>query len=286
MVTRQLRRPLASVAFALLAAAGGAPVAAQQDICRPPTDSHEARAFAILSVPIAFTGSSAPGAAHGMSLGLEVASLPTVDHTTATPTSCRPDKTTPENAHPIAGIIRPRLTVAVAGFLLEASWIPPIALNAVKANLVGLAVSHSFHLANNWYIGARAHAVIGSLHAPITCDDRAIEDPASICHRGTRSDDRWRPGVFGSEVVVGKGSAKFSPYFGFGHTLLRPRFQVNFTDVAGLTDRRQVQVNLQRLALFGGVTLAARRSTVTAEAYATQGDAVTARLVVRTTMVR
>lgn len=286
MEAPQRRRPLASVALALIAAAGVAPLAAQQDICRPPTDSHEAKSFAILSVPIAFTGSQAPEAAQGVSLGLEVASLPRVDRTTATPTSCRPDKTTPENTHPIAGIIRPRLTLAVAGFLFEASWIPPIALNAVKANLVGLAVARPFHLANNWSLGVRVHGVLGSLHAPITCDDRAIADPASICYRGTRSDDRWRPGLFGAEVVVGKGGATLRPHFGVGYTLLRPRFQVNFTNAAGVTDRRQVHVDLQRVALFGGVTLMARRSTVTAEAYATPGDAVTARLVVRTQLVR
>lgn len=260
---------------------GAAPLAAQQDICLPSRDSHEAKTFAILSVPIAFTGARAPAPARGISIGLEAATLPVVDSVTATPSTCRPDKRS-ENTHPIAGILRPRLTVAAAGFVFEASWVPPVRVNGVRANLVGLAVARPIRLRDGLFLGVRAHAVLGSLDGPITCDDRAIADPTSECFRGTRSDDTWRPGVFGGEVVIGAGRKSIRPHLGVGYTFLRPRFQVNFTNAQGSTDRRQVNVDLQRVALFGGVTWRSGRSSVSAEAYSTPADAVTARIVVRT----
>lgn len=271
---------------ALLALAGIAPaLPAQQGLCLPAKDSHEANTFAILSVPVAFTGSRAPAAAHGVSVGVEFASLPTVDPTNATSTTCRPGKG-PENAHPIAGIVRPRVTVAGHGFVLEASWIPPVTVNEVSANLVGLAIARPFALAPGWYLGLRAHAVFGSLHAPVTCNDAALRDATSECFGGTRSNDRWQPGVFGVEAVVGAGRARIRPYLGVGYTMLKPRFRVDFTNAAGSTDNTQVNVDLARVALFGGVMWRVGHSSITAEAYATPADAVTARLVVRTLVVR
>ncbi len=277
-----LRATLTSI-FALVLTVVALP--AQTTVCVPATDSHEANTFAILSVPVAFTGSRAPAAAHGISLGVEVASLPTVDATDATPTSCRPGKG-PENAHPIAAIVRPRLAVAVHGFVFEASWIPPVTVNEVKANLLGLAVARPFALAPGIYLGLRLHAVFGSLNAPVTCDDAALRDPSSECFGGTRSNDSWQPGVFGAEAVVGAGRGKIRPYAGVGYTMLRPRFQVDFTNAAGSTDNTQVDVNLTRVALFGGVMWQVGRSSITAEAYSTPADAVTARLVVRTLLSR
>lgn len=279
-----MRQPTLMLSLlALVAAAGALP--AQTGLCLPATDSHEANTFAILSVPLAFTGARAPAVGRGVAIGLELATLPAVSAADATPTTCRPGKG-PENARPIAGIVRPRIAVAVHGFLFEASWIPPVVVNQVKANLVGLAIAHPFALAPGWVLGVRAHAVFGSLHAPVTCNDAALRDVTSECFGGTRSDDRWQPGVFGAEGVVGAGRGNIRPYLGVGYTVLRPRFQVDFTNAAGSTDRTQVNVDLQRVAVFGGVNLRMGRSSITAEAYSTPVDAVTARLVVRTLVAR
>ncbi len=269
----------------LLVSAAAVRLGAQQDICTPSPNSHEAKTFAILSVPIAFTGARAPAVAHGVSFGIELASLPAIDSVTALPTVCRPDKKS-ENVHPIAGIIRPRLAVAVGGFLLEASWIPPITVNQVSASLVGLAIARPFRLADGLYLGLRAHTVVGSLHGPITCDAKAVADATSECYHGTLSDDRWHPGLIGAEAVIGAGRGNIRPHLGVGYTVMHPRFQVNFTNAQGSHDQRQVNVDLHRVALFGGVTLRVKQTSLTAEAYATPEDAVTARLVVRTLLLR
>ena len=277
--------PRAAALCGLVAIISVSPLHAQTDVCSPSPDSHEAKTFAILSVPIAFTGARAPAAAHGISFGIELATLPSVDSITALPTTCRPDKKS-ENVHPIAGIVRPRLAVAVHGFVLEASWIPPVMVNQVSASLVGLAIARPFRLADGVYLGVRAHVVLGSLHGPITCDAKAIADATSECYHGTLSDDRWHPGLFGAEAVVAVGKGNIRPHLGVGYTVMHPRFQVNFTNAQGSHDQRQVNVDLNRMAVFGGVSVRMKQTSLTAEAYATPEDAVTARLVVRTLLLR
>lgn len=259
-------------------------LAAQAD-CFPSKNSNEAKTFAILSVPIAFTGARAPmKAPRGVSIGVEVANLPSVNRATATPTVCRPGKG-PESTDPTPVVVRPRLSLAVQGFLVEASWIPPVRVSGVKANLVSLAIARPFALSAHWTLGIRAEGVLGALHAPIVCDAEALRDPTSECAGGTLSDDRWQPGVFGLEAVVG-GGGKVRPHFGVGYSRLRSRFQVNFTNAQGETDTRRVEVDLNRAALFGGMTVPLGTLRLTGEAYATVGDAIIGRLVVRAPLVR
>ncbi len=274
--TCRSRAVLASLA---LLTAPLSPILAQ-GICLPGSGSHEALTLAALSVPIAFTAASVPGAPSGVSVGIEVADLPKVSSTLATPTTCRPDKG-PENAHPIAGFVRPRLAIAAAGIVLEVSWVPPVTVHQVHANLFGVAVGRVLPLSSSSSLGLRADAVFGSLHAPVTCDDAALADPGSECYGGVRSDDSWRPGIYGVEASVGRDRSWLRPYAGVGFNLLRPRFQVDFTNAAGETDRTRVEVNMTRVALFAGVSAPFGRLVGTAELYATLSDAVAGRVVLR-----
>jgi hypothetical protein len=260
-------------------------VSAQIDICVPSTHSHEANAFGVISVPFAFSAATAPAMAAAPSLGVEIASLPTVSRTDATPTACRPGKG-PENTNPIPVLVRPRLTWSWHGVVAEVSWIPPVRVDQVKADLVGVALAHVHRLDRTWAVSLRAEGVFGSLRAPVTCDDAAIRDPASDCYGGTRSDDRWQPNILGVETAVGRRIGVVQPYAGVGYSRLRPRFEVNFTDAADSTDHRRIEVNLVRIAVFAGITVRLDRATISAEAYATPADAVAARVVVRTLLVR
>ncbi|HEX3927454.1 MAG TPA: hypothetical protein VHW65_05615 [Gemmatimonadales bacterium] len=257
---------------------------AAQGLCEPPTNSREANTFAILSTPVTFTGAIAPGPVHGVTIGLEAANLPYVDRADATPTVCQPGKG-PENTNPIPGFVRPRVAVAVDGFLLEGSWIPPVTVSQVKANLFGFGIERPFALGNDWYLGLRADAVAGHVNAPVVCDDAARNDPSSECYRGGRSNDEWQPGLLGFEGTLSTGKGRFRPYVGAGYTALRPRLQVNFINAQGVNDGTLVSVNLSRAAFFGGVTWMMSRSSVTAEAYST-GDALAGRLVLRTALGR
>lgn len=270
-----------------LALGFGAPAAAQGvGDCFPAKNSNEARTMAIFEVPLAFTGAAAPArqTAGKWQVGLEVSSVPNVDPATATPTFCRPDKG-PENTDLLFAMPRPRVALALpAGFVLEASWTPPIRVAEVKAHLFGFALARHTPLgAQDAVLSLRVHGSIGEIQAPVTCPDEALEDATSACYQGTRSDDSFRPNAFGVEAAVGWRLGKsFRPYLGAGFNRLLPRFRVNFVDQFGEPDRRRVEVDLSRGALFGGVSWQATRALdLTGELYAVPADALSVRVVGR-----
>lgn len=270
------------VPLTLALSLGAMPLLAQGN-CFPSTSSNEADLFAHFSVPLAFSPAQSPWAylPGTIQLGIEGALLPDASDEIATPTTCRPGKG-PENVNILPGLIRPRVAFALTdGILLEVSWIPPVRVNGVKANLWGFAVSRTVPInpKGGTFFG-RVHATIGSIHAPYTCPDEALQDPLSECFQGTRSDDRYSPNIFGIEMGFGFPliGGKLRTYAGGGYNILHPRFQVNFTNAVDSTDRRKVEVNLSRWVVFGGVTLAASRSlSLSGEVYSSPADVVTAR---------
>ena len=267
-----------------LAAASPAAAAAQRT-CLPGPGSNEAKTLAMFAVPLAFSRGSAPSLFAGFQAGLELASLPGVDEATATATICEPGKG-PENTDLLFALPRPRIGLPLPlGLALQASWVPPVRVKGVKANLLGLSVEKAFGRLDGLVAAIRAHATLGSVSAPVTCDDDALEDPASECFGGSRSDDRLRPNIMGVDVAVGGPllGGRLRPYGGVGFNRLRPRFQVRFTNRLGDLDRTRVEVDLDRLVLFGGATWQATgRVGITTELYGAPADALTARVLVRT----
>jgi hypothetical protein len=274
------------LAVLLLALATGWPTSgAAQGDCFPGPKSNEAKTLAIFAVPLAFSRGSAPDLFPGFKAGLELAYLPKVSDAVATPTICRPGKG-PEHTNLLFAIPRPRIGMPLPlGLTLQASWVPPVRVNGVKANLFGISVEKAFGRLDGLVAAIRAHATFGSISAPITCDDHALNDPTSECFGGTRSDDRLRPNILGLDLAVGGSLAagRLRPYGGAGYNSLKPRFQVNFTNRFGELDHRRVEVDLDRLVIFGGATWQVReRLGLTAELYAVPADAVTGRIIVRT----
>jgi hypothetical protein len=260
---------------------------AAQYVCRPGAESNEARTLAIFAVPLAFGPGAPPGGQTGITLGLEATRMPSVDPATATPTICRPGKG-PENTDLLPALARPRIGVPLPlGLALEASWVPPIRVNGVKANLIGLALAKHLGNADGFAAAIRAHATFGSVRAPVTCDRKALADPTSECFHGTVSDDRLSPNIVGLDVSVGWAMARgrLRPYIGSGYSRLMPRFEVNFTNQFGDVDRTHVDVTLDRIAFFGGAAWQfSEHLAVTGEIYAVAADAATGRLVIRRTL--
>ena len=266
--------------ISLLLRAGRAPA---QGTCTPPTDSHEAQMFAAYSVPLAYafgeaSGALRPGEVHLM---LEVTYLPEIAEDIRTPTICRPGKGS-ENTHFLSAYPRPRVAIGLPSrFRLEASWIPPVRLNEVESNLVGLSVDRSFPVgAGGAELVVRGHGTFGVISAPITCDDEDLADPSSECFQGTKSDDHYHPNIFGVEAIYSWPLGRVRPFMGAGANILHPRLQVNFTNSAGSTDSTRVAVNMTRGALLAGATWAATGGFgLTGEIYSSPGDAVTGRVV-------
>ena len=255
-----------------------------QGDCFTPKDSHEAQVFGIFSVPFAFApaGAPAPLPQWHLRVGIETSYLPNIDDSTATPTVCRPGKG-PENMDFGPLLPRPRLSLGLpSGFVLEASFIPPVKVKGAEPKVVGVALGKRFQL-RNMTIGIRAHATAGVVHAPITCDDDALKDPISECFNGTRSNDEFHPNIFGADASVGwsLGGGRFQPYLGAGYNLLHPRFRVNFTNQFGQVDRRRVEVDLNRAVLFAGASwFPGSRFGVSGQIYSAPTDAVTGRVAV------
>ncbi|HXI19902.1 MAG TPA: hypothetical protein VNH46_02380 [Gemmatimonadales bacterium] len=263
---------------------GAGPRLLAQSVCRPPADSHEARTLGIVSVPLVFSAVGPPEVLPGFTLGLEAAYVPRVDRTTATPTICRPGKG-PEHTNLLPLLPRPRLGLPLPlGLALQASWVPPVRISGVKANLFGFSLARTFGHLDGATVAVRAHATLGSIHAPVTCDDAALGDPVSECFRGTRSDDRYSPNILGADIGLGwpMAGGRLRPFVGGGYNHLAPRFQVNFTNQFGAVDRTRVEVNLDRAAFFGGASWQlSDRLGAAGEVYVVPADAVTWRLVVR-----
>jgi hypothetical protein len=252
--------------------------------CFPSKSSNEAQLFAALSVPLAYSTAESPRMARPgeVRVGLEGTYLPNIDAETRTPRTCRPGKG-PENANLLSVLPRPRVSVGFpGGLMLQASWVPPIPLNGVRANLVGLSLQRAFPLAERApLLTLRAHGAFGGIRAPITCNDAALQDPASVCYQGTRSDDRYHPNIFGFEGALSwsLGDGRVRPFVGGGLNVLHPRFQVNFADQFGVTDNRKVEVDLTRGVLFGGLTWTPREGLgLSGQIYGAPGDAVTGRV--------
>lgn len=253
-------------------------MAGAQDDCFPSSDSHEAQTFAILSAPLAFSG--AGGGSQGIGLGFEMTVIPMVPGTIATPTTCRPGKG-PENTNPVVGFGRLRAGLAIGQWRIDAGWIPPVPINGVRSNLVGIGIARMFALGARWNVTPRLHALVGRVRGPFTCDAEALEEATSECFGGTVSNDRWDPNIMGIEAAVARRGGRVVPHLGLGWSSLWPRFQVDFTNSLGDVDRRRVEVDLQRVAAFGGMTVAAGSLRITGEGYYTFSDRVVARVVAR-----
>jgi hypothetical protein len=286
----------ASVAGLVLLPALLARLAAAQQViddeCLPGKRSNEARTMASFDVPLAFSSAAAPvrSPSGRVRVGVELSYLPNVDPAIATPTICRPDKHGPENTDLLFAAPRPRISVALpGGFAVEASWIPPIRMSDVKANVIGVAVARSTPLGKRGAVlELRAHGSFGTVKAPITCDDTALQDAGSPCYQGTRSNDTFKPNVMGVAAALGwsVGHA-IRPYAGAGYNHLAPRFQVNFTNQFDVIDRRRVRVDLDRGVLFAGASWTpGRRLELSGELYSAPVDAVTARVMARVRLGR
>ena len=260
---------------------------AQQGDCFPAKDSHEARLFGHFAVPLAFGPAAAPmrPAPWSITVGLEGSYLPKPSDEIATPTVCRPGKG-PENTDFGPVLPRPRVSLGLpGGFLFEAGWIPPLTrIKGAKANLVSVALGRVFQLGSGGMVlGLRAQVTAGVIHAPIVCNDEALQDPVSECFNGTKSDDTYKPNTFGLDGSLGwsLGGGRLRPFLGGGYSLLHPRFQVHFKNQFGQLDQRKVEVDLNRGVLFAGASwFPSPRFSLTGEIYSAPTDLVTGRVIV------
>lgn len=274
--------------IALALAATARPLTAQGTDCtlgHLPNSSNEAEIFRIRGVSTVFARDASPmnlrpGA---MIFAFEGSSLPSIDAATATPSYCRSGKPA-EHVNIFPVLPRPRMIFGLADeFTAEVSWVPPLRVNGVKADLLGLALARTVPMGKG-LVSLRGNATFGEIRAAITCTKAQIADPAgpSECAGAAKpSDDHFKPNGFGLDMTYGwpVGGGRLRPYFGAGVNWLRSRFQVDATDSTGFHYDQKVEGNYTRLALFGGATwIPAPRWGFTGELYADPGTTWVGRL--------
>lgn len=259
--------------------------AATAQVCKPGADTHEAKLLAFFAAPIAFSpsGMAAPMAAGEVRLGFDVTYVPSPKKEITSPEVCYTSAKT-ENTELSPVFPRPRISVGLgAGFALEASYLPPITVMDATPNLFAVALGYGRRIGTGGtHALVRAHATVGEVKGPITCSPDVIQNSNStgVCYANEPSEDTYKPSMVGLEGAIGfGGGSRLRTYVGAGVTSLMPRFAVGFTDLLNNVDTTRVEVDLTRVAVFGGAAWQLNsRVSLTTELYSVPQDVTTIRL--------
>jgi hypothetical protein len=75
-----------------------------------------------------------------------------------------------EDLNRAPAVARPRVRVALpARFALEGAWLPPVAIDGARANLLSLALARPLLERYRWRLGLRVAATTGTLQGDFTC---------------------------------------------------------------------------------------------------------------------
>ena len=228
--------------------------------CLPGEDSNEAKLLAHYAAPITFATQTGPAFTTGrVSVGGDLTYIPQPDPALERTGLCFMPKKESTRLSPV--FPRPRLVLRLPlGIAVEVSYLPPVKVSGATANLASGALSLARPLLK---VGGapvlaivRAHATRGYVNGAITCGTNALQqvDATAACYGRQVSHDTFRPNMQGVDASLGRGfdDGRLDLYAGGGITWLAPRFRVGFTDATGYVDRTRVEVDLRRVAFFGG----------------------------------
>jgi hypothetical protein len=196
----------------------------------------------------------------------------------------------PESTNLAPLFVRPRLAVRLpAGIGLEASWIPPVRVFDVRANLIAGAVSRSFAPTPRTRITPRASFLSGRVEGAITCNRETARNRGSalatyfafVCH-GNNSRDFFEPGHVSAELLVSRlfASGRWEPYLSAGARGERTRFDIGVIRPDGSRDRDNPVLEVRSTRGYGtaGTSWRSARGTRFAtELYYAPGSALTVR---------
>jgi len=278
-----MRAALTLGLIAVVMPAGGL---AAQSLCKPPASSNEARLLAYFAAPLAFAAAPEVGILARWQLAIvgELTAVPNAPASISRSTGvCGFSKSENSGLSPV--FPRPRVALGVgAGFVVEASWLPPITVADATPHIGAVALSWSpvgLSLPSGATLTVRAHGTIGGVDGPVTCPRNALQllTASEPCYGSEPSDDTYDPDVRGLEVVVARREGTLHWYAGLGANSVAARFRVNFTDDRGFVDNNRVEINMTRAVIIGGaVWNVSEALALTGQLYSVQQDATTGRL--------
>lgn len=276
----------AAMALGLIAVVMPAGGLVAQSLCKPPDSSNEARLLAYFASPLAFAAAPEVGvlARWQMSIVGELTAVPTAPAAISRSTgACGFSKSENSGLSPV--FPRPRVALGVgAGFVVEASWLPPVTVADATPHIGAVALSWSpvgMTMPFGTALTIRAHATIGGVDGPVTCprNELQLADVNQPCYGSQPSDDTYDPNVRGLEAVVARRQGRLHWYAGLGANAVSARFLVNFTDDRGFLDNNRVEISMTRAVIIGGaVWNVGEALALTGQLYSVQQDATTGRL--------
>jgi hypothetical protein len=196
----------------------------------------------------------------------------------------------PESTNLAPVFPRPRLTYALTDRLaIEGSWLPPVEVFDVKANVVSLALSWTSAVRGSLRFSPRVAGMLGSVEGSITCfEELGSGSPdlalyyGTICY-GRESRDDFQPRHALAELMIGweREETRFVPYAGLGARGDWTKFDIGVIRPDGSVEPDHPILELRTVRPYGvlGATLrAASRARATAELLYAPGSIVTVRL--------
>ena len=216
---------------------------------------------------------------------IELSYLPHLSAEQRTTGSDKPEAT---NLAPV--FARPRVAVRLpAGFIAEGSWIPPVRVFDVKANLFGGAISRSFDVSSRVRLVPRASFVGGRVEGAITCNRESMTSGSAalatyfsrICY-SNNSRDYFEPRHVSGELLLTRSmrGGRFHPYVSAGARNERTRFDIGVIKPDGSRDQDQPVLEVKTTRAYGtaGTSwLGPAGTRLAAELYYAPGSVVTVR---------
>jgi hypothetical protein len=237
--------------------------------------SNEAKLMGYYSAALSFTPLGTPEG-RLVEAGLDVSYLPPLSEEDRQVTF---NGSKLENTDFTSFLPRPRLRWRPAdGWLVEGGYFPEREVFGVKPQQLYGAVAWKAARWRPVALWVRGHYLHADIHAPITCSEEAVADPANrVCFGGQVSEDRFRPETYGLDVLVSGPHW----YAGAGYRHEELQFDTHFVNVFGRLDDTVLLARLDRGSVFGGVTWDAWRGLrLSGEIYEAPQALLTARVAV------
>ena len=217
----------------------------------------EGRLLAFYSAAMAFSPAGLAPDESRLAFSLEVSHVPYLDRAQRRPSIDKPESTNLAPFFP-----RPRATIRVGAWRAEASWIPPMRVFDVQANLGSLAIVGPPARFGGLSVAPRVWATLGRVSGAMTCSTREMLGKSAdlelyygtVCH-GRESDDWFEPRMVAGEAVVSRtlGLRGARAYAVIGGRVDRTRFDIGVLTVSGVRDPDHPVLQLETFRPHGAV---------------------------------
>ena len=227
-------------AAAVLLAGKPAAAAAQERVIEEHTASEpEGRLLAFYAAAVAYSPAGFLSN-DALTLGLELSYIPWLDASRRRPFADKPEAT---NLAPL--FPRPRIAARLPGdFTAEASWIPPLRVFDVRANLFAIALTRPVASVGPVTLAPRLWATAGRVTGSMTCNEDTMLGQGveletyylSVCH-GRESEDWFEPRLLAGEILATRALwTALDAYFVAGVRYDRTRFDIGVLRPDGSRD--------------------------------------------------